>query len=360
MKLFNCAKCGNILYFENVTCNRCESTLGFLTDRLSLVALVPLDNGLWQPVGDEHSYRMCANYADQGVCNWMVDADSPHAFCTACNLNGTIPDLSVAGNRQLWHTMETEKRRLVASLLQLGLPVVPLHLDPSGLEFDFLADTQPSFSEREKVMTGHDQGLITINIAEADPVERERMREKLDEPYRTILGHFRHESGHYYWDRLIRDSQWLESYRELFGDENLDYGQALDSHYQNGPPVDWHSQYVSAYASAHPWEDWAESWAHYLHIVDALETAYQYGLSIRPRAGTDDSLVSRHDFDAYLEPSFDIIIAHWLPLTSVMNSLNRSIGHDHAYPFVLSSAAVEKLRYVHNVIREVSPISPPE
>jgi hypothetical protein len=199
-------------------------------------------------------------------------------------------------------------------------------------------------------MTGHNQGLITINIAEADPAERERMRGKMDESYRTILGHFRHESGHYYWDRLIRDSAWLQPFRDRFGDDRADYGKSLKTHYQNGPPADWKQRYVSAYASTHPWEDWAESWAHYLHIVDTLETAYQYGLVISPRAGNDGSRSAQHDFNAYKEEDFDVLIDHWLPLTFALNSLNRSMGHEHAYPFVLAPAAIEKLRFVHQVV----------
>ena len=284
----------------------------------------------------------------------MVDANSEGSFCAACDLNQTIPDLSVAGHRELWQTLETEKRRLVYSILQFGLPLEPKREKPSGLAFDFLADVPPTFSERGRVLTGHDQGLITINIAEADPAERERMRDQMDEAYRTILGHFRHESGHYYWDRLIRDSEWLQPCRELFGDDTRDYAQALDEHYHNGPPADWREHFVSAYASTHPWEDWAESWAHYLHIVDTLETAYAYGLKIRPRASNDKSLAVQHDYNAYREEDFDNLIEHWLPLTFALNSLNRSMGHEHAYPFVLAPAALEKLRFVHRVVRDAA------
>ncbi|MCF7977350.1 MAG: putative zinc-binding peptidase [Chromatiaceae bacterium] len=354
MKLFSCTNCGNILYFENVSCTQCGLPLGFLPDRLRLLPIEPRAEGSWQPVGEQAHYRMCNNYANHEVCNWMVEADSDQAFCIACALNGTIPDLSVAGNHERWRAMETEKRRLIYSMLQLGLPIVPRQVDPAGLEFAFLADTPASFSERNKVMTGHAQGLITINLAEADPAERERMREQMDEPYRTILGHFRHESGHYYWDRLIRNSHWLRPFRDLFGDETQDYAQALDQHYQDGAPPNWQEQFISAYASMHPWEDWAESWAHYLLMVDALETAYQFGLSIRPRAGNDDSLDVDHGFDAYRAMSFDNLLQHWLPLTLALNSLNRSIGHEHAYPFVLASPAIEKLRFVHRVVHEAS------
>lgn len=351
MKLFNCSNCGNVLYFENHTCTQCGLALGFLPDRLQLVPIEPTGDQRWQPIGEQTRYRKCQNDVVHGVCNWMIEADQDRAFCTACDLNGTIPNLSVPGHRERWQHLETEKRRLIYAMLRLGLPLVPRRLDPNGLEFAFLADTPASFSERDKVLTGHAQGLITINLAEADPAERERMREQMAEPYRTILGHFRHESGHYYWDRLIRNSRWLNDFRALFGNEQQDYGQALDQHYQNGPPADWQQYYVSAYASTHPWEDWAESWAHFLHITDALETAYAFGLSIRPRASQDHSLDVDQAFDAYREDDFERIIAHWLPLTLALNSLNRSIGHDHAYPFVLPPAAIEKLRFVQRVVR---------
>ena len=349
MQLYLCANCGNRLYFENVACTRCGASLGFLPTTMRLTTLAPTGDGAWRSIPDNRVLRQCTNYSAHAVCNWMVENDDPHAFCVACRLNQTIPDLGVQGNLELWKTMETEKRRLVYSLLRLGLAVVPRSEDAFGLAFDFLADTGPSFSERGRVLTGHHEGLITINIAEADPTQRERMRERMDEPYRTILGHFRHESGHFYWDRLIRNSGWLSDFRALFGDDTRDYAQALDWHYHNGPPSDWSTYYVSAYASSHPWEDWAETWAHYLHILDTLETAYQYGLHIQPRTG--DAPQTEHDFDPYDQPDFKALIEHWLPLTFALNSLNRSMGHPNAYPFVLSPMAIHKLDFVHNVVR---------
>jgi hypothetical protein len=353
MKLFNCARCGNLLYFENVTCNHCGATLGFLPDTLRLAALESLGNGHWRAVGEVRRYRMCANYSERAVCNWMLDAaDTERAFCLACDLNHTIPDLAVAGHLELWQKLETEKRRLMYSILQLNLPLQPKHTDPAGLAFDFLADAPPMFSERGRILTGHDQGLITINIAEADPAARERLRDQMDEAYRTILGHFRHESGHYYWDRLIRNTAWLRPFRALFGDDTRDYTQALEAHYAGGPPPDWAEHFVSAYASSHPWEDWAESWAHYLHIVDTLETAYEYGLKIHPRADNTPVQTVWHDLNAYREDRFETLIEHWLPLTFALNSLNRSMGYEHAYPFVLAPAAIEKLHFVHRVVRE--------
>lgn len=351
MKLFACGKCGNRLYFENTSCTRCGATLGFLPERTQLLALEAEGDDLWQLVGESSRYRLCGNYSDYAACNWLVHAEAGDRYCLACRLNRTIPDLGVPGNLDRWRTMESEKRRLVYSLLRLGLPVRPRSSDPDGLQFDFLADTESAQGWRESVMTGHANGLITINIAEADPAERERMRGAMDEPYRTLLGHFRHESGHYYWDRLIRNTHWLDEFRAVFGDESSDYGAALQRHYNDGAPPDWPERFVSAYASSHPWEDWSETWAHYLHIGDTLETAWQFGLHIRPRAGASDAAPAAHDFDPFRAHDIDELLRLWFPLTFALNSLNRSMGHPHAYPFVLSSPAIAKLGFVHRVVR---------
>lgn len=351
MRLFACPSCHQLVYFENVSCTRCGAVLGFAPDVLQVVALAPAGDEAWRPDGGGERYRHCANRAQHDVCNWLVSADDPEPFCIACRLNQTIPDLSVPGNLMLWRRLETEKRRLVYSLLRLGLPVLPQSQDPAGLAFDFLADTAPSFNENGRVLTGHAEGLITLNVAEADPVIREQMRSQMAEPYRTILGHFRHESGHYYWDRLVRDGPWLTDVRALFGDDTEDYGAALQHHYDNGPMADWQERCVSAYASMHAWEDWAETWAHYLHIVDTAETAAEFGLSVRPKVGTSADLFVETGIDPYSEPDFHVILAHWLPLTYALNSLNRSMGHDHVYPFVLPGPVIEKLGLVHRIVQ---------
>ncbi len=358
MKLFTCQSCGQHLFFENVVCTRCGHTLGFLPDRLEISALKASWDGLWRALGsrhDSHRYRMCANSTDYGVCNWMVPEDDANPLCVSCRLNHTIPDLNVPGNLSLWHALESQKRRLIYSLVRLGLPIRSKQEAPSGLAFDFLADPEPALNEAGRVLTGHAQGLITINIAEADPAIRERMRQDMAEPYRTILGHFRHESGHYYWDRLVRGSQWMDAFHRRFGDETLDYGQALERHHTEGAPEGWPAQFVSAYASSHPWEDWAETWAHYLHIVDTLETAQQFGVRVQPRGGDSTRMRTGHLFDPYAQRDFQPILDHWLPLAFAMNSLNRSMGHEDAYPFVLAPPAIEKLRLVHRIVKDPPP-----
>lgn len=353
MRTFHCDNCRQPVYFENTQCTHCGHMLGLLPEYLRVSALRHLEGDVWQPLmplAARRRYRQCANYRDHQVCNWMVPAESPETFCLACRLNDVIPNLSRAGFRDQWFRLERGKRRLLYSLIKLGLPVFSKHDEPhKGMAFAFKSqlDAEPG----EQVMTGHAQGYITINIDEADAALRERNRLDLQERYRTVLGHFRHEIGHHYWDALIADSPSIDGFRELFGDERADYASALDAHYANGPPGDWQDRFISAYASSHPWEDWAETWAHYLHIVDTLETAGNFGLRVEHRLPDGGARRAEPDFDPYRIERFEPIIEHWLPLTFALNSLNRSMGLQDLYPFVLSRTAIEKLAFVHRVVR---------
>ena len=351
MKVFECQKCGQLLYFDNILCEKCGCSLGYVSDESRLLSLQYDDDGhLYPASGVQRAYRYCTN-AQYEVCNWLIPAERTEEFCAACVLNRTIPSLENIEHRLYWKKLELAKHRLVYSLLQLNLPVVSKQVDAEkGLAFDFLAAPDPQFRETGKVITGHSQGLITINIAEADDVEREKQRLQMGEPYRTLLGHFRHESGHYYWERLMRGSVDLEAFRQVFGDENLDYTQALDQHYAS-PRQDWQTAFVSSYASAHPWEDWAETWAHYLHIVDTLETAFSFGLKVRPRVGQDQGLQAEITFDPYKQVEFAPLMDAWLPLTYAVNSLNRSMGEQDFYPFVLTPPVLEKLAFIHTIIQ---------
>jgi hypothetical protein len=352
VKLFQCQNCGQLLYFENTRCERCGRPLGYLPELAELSALEPGGGNAWVALaGPERPRTLCGN-ARWGACNWLIPADSAHAFCQACRLNRTIPDLTPPEHLRWWQRLELAKRYLVYGLLRLGLPVVSkVDDDARGLAFDFLADPASPEQAGPPVTTGHADGLITINIAEADDAERERRRQGMAEPYRTLLGHFRHESGHYYWERLVREGQRLEAFRSCFGDERRDYQTSLQAHYADGPPRDWRERFVSAYASAHPWEDWAETWAHYLHIVDTLETAQAFGLRLSPAVASDPALAAVADFDPYDENRFDSLIATWLPLTYAVNSLNRSMGQPDLYPFVIAPPVVAKLRFIHELTR---------
>jgi hypothetical protein len=282
------------------------------------------------------------------VCNWLVPAGSADRYCVACRHNRTVPDLSRPQQVGEWWRLEQAKHRLFYSILRLGLPHPTKAEDAArGLAFDFLADPP---GDGPKVMTGHDNGLITISLVEADDAEREKRRRAMGEPYRTLLGHFRHEVGHYYWDRLVRDGGRLDECRALFGDDREDYGDALKRHYAEGPPADWRERFVSAYATTHPWEDFAETWAHYLHVVDTLETAGALRLRVDARAAPEGSVAADVDFDAYEVADFGRIAAAWFPVALAVNSLNRSMGQPDLYPFVLAPAVVEKLAFVHRLV----------
>ena len=351
MKLFECQSCGQLLYFENTRCEQCGHLLGYLSDRSVLSALAPGEGGVWYPLAaPDEPFIFCAN-AGYEACNWLVSVPATHSYCRACRLNRIIPDLGTQKNILLWRRLEAAKHRLVYSLLRFGLPLASKSDDPrTGLAFVFLSGTAGAFSEAGPVRTGHAQGVITIDIAEADDAERERHRQDMVERYRTLLGHFRHEIGHYYWERLVRDGVWHHAFRDMFGDERQDYGSALQTHYANGPPADWQENHISAYASSHPWEDFAETWAHYLHIVDTLETAHAFGLSTRPGVGHNSMLDVNIDFDPYRQPDFDAMLAAWLPLTYTVNGLNQSMGQPDLYPFVLAPSAMGKLRFIHGLV----------
>ncbi len=350
MKLFQCQNCDAVVYFENTQCLRCGSQLGFLPDRLELSA-VSADGPLWIAMADPDArYRFCANWTEY-ACNWMLPATDHSEFCLACRHNRTIPNLDDPENRRHWQRIEEAKRRLFYSLISLGLPTPAADSgDPQPLEFDFLADPP----DGPRVLTGHDNGLITIALAEADDPVREAARVSMGELYRTLLGHFRHEVGHYYWDRLIRDGGELDSFRALFGDDRADYGEALHHHYRDGAPANWSEHYVSAYASMHPWEDWAETWAHYLHIIDTLEMAGAFGIRIAPAIATEPSMRTAIQGEPRLDLDFARLIDAWLPLTYAINNLNRVMGLPDFYPFVIAPPVIAKMEYIHGVVQRAA------
>lgn len=351
MKLFDCQVCCQTLYFENTVCENCGHRLGYVAEDRDIHAVVRVgapDSHDWQIKGDtSRTFRFCSN-AQYDVCNWLIPHDQAGNFCIACRHNHTVPNISKPENLELWRLMEIAKHRLFYTLIELGLPLIPRSEDPKeGLVFEFLEDP----ASGKKVMTGHDDGRITIAIAEADDAERERRRKTMHEPYRTLLGHFRHEIGHYYWDRLVRDAPALGPCRDTFGNDGQDYNEGLKRHYQNGAPPQWRERFVSAYATSHPWEDFAETFAHYLHILDTLETAEAFGVATRPRGiAQADALSAEVDFSPEKATSIAPLVKAWLPLTFALNSLNRSMGLGDLYPFVLTPAIIEKLGFIHDLI----------
>ncbi len=305
----------------------------------------------WRALADPRSqYIFCANERN-GVCNWLVRADGNSSLCESCRRNRIIPDLSIQENLERWRRIELAKRYVFRSVMRWRLPAPDRVEDPQGgLAFDLLGDVTRPDGSVEVVRTGHADGLITLNIAEADDPEREIRRSTMGETYRTLIGHFRHEIGHFYWDRLVRDAGRLAPFRTLFGDERQDYQAALQHHYDNGPPPQWQDAYISAYATAHPWEDFAETWAHYIHIVDALETGRSYGINISANF-RDLTQIMGPDFEPYSAHSVDELIRAWTPLTVAINGVNRSMGQPDLYPFVLSTPVIAKLEFIHDTIR---------
>ena len=350
MKLFSCPACGLIVFFGNVRCERCGETLGYEPVTNTMIALHPEGGQLVARAGRHAgtAWRYCGNHA-YDVCNWLMPADTADELCRACRHNLTIPDISQPANVALWRKMEEAKHRMLYSVLRLDLPLFTRRERPDGLGFEFLRSDDP----KREVVTGHAGGLITIALAEADDAEREQRKARLGESYRTLLGHFRHEVGHWYWDQLVRETRWLAPFTQLFGDASQDYGAALERHYAEGPRPNWQDELISSYAGSHPWEDFAETWAHYFHMIDTLEAGGSFGIALSPRADRDEVLTTSLDFKVY-DPTLDAatLTTAWVALSSALNAFNRSMGVPDAYPFVLSPKVNEKLAFIHALVRD--------
>jgi hypothetical protein len=346
MRAFTCDNCGQLLFFENSRCLRCSHPLGFVPSRLDIVVL---DDGAHVHLANS-TLRRCAN-AELARCNWVLEEGDPGPLCRSCRLTRTRPPDRDPEGLAAFAKAEGAKRRLIFQLLDLGLPI------GDDLAFDLLS------SRTGPVVTGHNDGVITIDLAESDDARRERRRAELGEPYRTMLGHFRHEIGHYYWPILGERSDALERARSLFGDERIDYEASLQRHYEQGSAPDWSDRHVSAYATMHPWEDWAETFAHYLHIRDTLETAAAFGLVVEGPAVAQDDSLSSVPMPEVTDRPFAAIIDDWLPLTYALNAINRSMGHEDLYPFTLAPMVIEKLAFVHDRVRAgprqpIAPVTP--
>lgn len=399
MQTFKCDECAHLLFFENNSCIRCGHLLGFSIEEgdvltLKQVSQIPAANrptahnavgqspidqdalnqnaSHQKPVTHEHKpvgespinapvmhyadvsdptgpqYRLCSNATQLNACNWLIPAEQPHDFCVSCRLTEVLPPMHDENRRKQWVRVESAKRRLLYTLIGLGLPVQSRQQNANlGLAFRFEEST-----EEKPVYTGHASGVITLNMAEANNAFRENAREKLGEVYRTVLGHLRHECGHYYWELLVLPSaKWLPKARAVFGDEQVSYQDAITRHYEEGAPANWSDSYISAYATMHPWEDWAETWAHYLHMLDTLETAAAYDLAVKSPSTkgktrrTKSSMSHRENFDKLFEM--------WYSLTFVLNGLSRSMGMPDTYPFVISHTVKQKLRLVHDIILDL-------
>ncbi|MCW2787074.1 MAG: hypothetical protein JWP74_3591 [Marmoricola sp.] len=329
MKAYNCRACDRPLYFENSVCVSCGTGLGYSRAER---AIVPVEKTGRYVDSDGLVWWVCRNLNLSG-CTWLAELKG--GACFSCSLTRTRPADSDLAGLAAFHQAEQAKRRLVVELDARGLPVVSRAEDPvNGLAFDLLN------GGKEKVVIGHDEGIITIDVAETDDALREKVRIRLDEPYRTMLGHFRHEIGHYYEWQLVR-GDLIGRCRDLFGDESADYSEAIERHYADGPPAGWKKEFLSTYATMHPFEDFAETFAHYLHISDTIETAAVYGLTT-----VDPSAFSLFR---------DLVVGVWIPLSAALNQINRSMGRDDLYPFVIPRPVLDKLEFVAGLVTSASP-----
>ncbi|MGY5351294.1 zinc-binding metallopeptidase family protein [Wenyingzhuangia sp. IMCC45533] len=330
MKIFSCPNCCTSLFFENTQCEKCHTLLIY--------------NPITKKFEDlKKNARVCKNY-QLDICNWLIDENSNSDLCTACSLNREVPNSSNLENFKKWKNLEAAKHRLIYQLLNLELPLISQLEDENGIAFDFLSD-----KNKYNAVTGHANGVVTILLSEADSVHREQLRKKMEEPYRTLLGHFRHEIGHYYWE-LLFDEHNINEFRGIFGDERISYAESLKKHYKNGAPKNWNHNFISEYASSHPWEDWAETWAHYLHMMDTLETAHSFDVSFQQKFNALGKQVTYQCPDPYATKKINKIFEASVSLTCMANSLNRSMGLPDIYPFVIPQAVYHKLKFIHNLL----------
>ena len=347
MRHYQCT-CGNILFFDNTSCLQCGTEVGYDPAGDQMVALIK-----------ETAFQRCANGLQHGICNWLVPLGAAEPLCSSCQLNRTIPDLAVPGNREAWHKIEIAKRRILYTLARLQLSPVSKREDPeNGLAFDFLRPLP-----NQPVLTGHEDGVITLNVDEAEDLEREKRKLELGESYRTLIGHFRHEIAHYYWDRFFQnrpdDDPNLSAFREVFGDEREDYNAALQRHYNQGPVAAAPGTFITTYASVHPWEDWAETWAHYLHIIDGTETSRSFGLSgekvpipFTPFPEESVTLPQQLNWPAGEKEEFLKLLRGWAKLSPAINEIVASLGHPAFYPFVFSEEILRKFFFVHHMMKD--------
>lgn len=343
MKVFQCGHCNHPLFFENDRCGNCGHLSGYWDLDRKMLTFNAFSSSLFSD-REKIEYKYCKN-KEHGVCNWLLVKNSLQDYCSACQLNRIIPDLSDEKNYPKWQNLEVAKHRLIYQLQKIGLDLPNKMTNDEGLCFDFIAKYDDS-----KIMTGHKNGVITILLREADPVLREKAKKEMRESYHTLIGHLRHEVGHYFWERLVlSDQNVLSAFRNTFGNEKANYGEALETFYKIGAPDDWRSCYISKYATSHPWEDWAETWAHYLHIMDMVETAHFFGLEVNHK-DISKNINTTSTFDPYTIRDFETIVRTGVPLSFAVNSINRAMGIPDVYPFVITPVVIKKMNFIHELL----------
>ena len=352
MKVFHCGQCAAQIYFENTVCGACQATLMFVPAELDICATaapqdpsaqVAYTSALGAPI------KPCAQRFSAAPCSWALALDDPQTSCISCRLTRWEQSAPMLDNSARWLLAESAKRRLLFTLLSLHIPFAPKQSDAdnNGLAFEWKLP-----SAGVPVITGHADGLITLDLQETDDAHREATRVAFAEPLRSVLGHLRHEMAHHLQQRFVTTPEQLDSFRALFGDERADYAAALQQHYKAGPPADGAERFISAYASAHPWEDWAETCAHYLLMVDAVQTASAWGLRLDQVPGLATAVVNA---PAHVD---ELVFSQWLPVARFLNAMARTLGSRDSYPFVIPSPVLDKLRFVQRVLNDAAQQTP--
>lgn len=335
------------MFLDALACRNCGAELGY---QILVRQFLGIRDA--RVVVDGATWYTCSNR--EWGCNWLVREDAPAGRCFSCRLTRKRPEADDTVALDKLAKVEEAKRRLLLQLADLGLPIVPWDVRPGGLGFDLLS----SLTDGKRVTIGHAGGIITIDLAESLDDRREALRVRLGEPYRTILGHLRHEVGHYFQNVLLRtDDDWARS-RELFGDERASYKDAITRHYATGAPADWHTSYISEYATMHPWEDFAETFAHYLHITGTLQTAAAIGIVLDAKVTNlrDTDVVPR---ESYADEAVQRVLTDWEWMSQAFNRINRSMGFGDLYPFDLVAPVRRKLGFIHEIVTR-APLSTDE
>ncbi|QMW01431.1 zinc-binding metallopeptidase family protein [Spirosoma foliorum] len=351
MKIYPC-QCGNTLHFENSSCVVCHREVGWCPSCEGIRSLDAVDAYTYSCNHCQAQVTKCLNYRNYQVCNRLVEVKTTwqeaNAYCKCCSLNRVVPDMSVPGNREKWYNLEAAKRRLIYTLDLLKLPYGSIYDGfPLPLTFDFkgnvvqITHAGTDAIIAEKVFTGHADGTITINIEEADPIEREKLRVDFGEARRTLIGHFHHEIGHYYWQLLVQN-KCEDECKAIFGDHtSLGYSYAMNQYYQYGPKPDWPLSYISAYASMHPWEDFAETFRAYLEMITILDTADSVHLLLEAEEAVD-----------FEGAPFEKMLLKYEELGIKLNEMNRTLGLLDMVPEVFTPAVIQKMKFIHKLVKQ--------
>jgi hypothetical protein len=331
-------KCNRWLFFGNTACLGCDRSVGRCCACRAMASFSPASTSELFSCDNCHAeVQPCAN-RNLGICNCFANqTDSTgNVLCTYCEFTRVVPPHDSPDKFSRWRELESAKRRLLIQLSGLEFPPFASKFVPTcPLVFEFKEDTVLPDGSIEAVFTGHENGVITINAHEADSVRREQSRVAFNEPQRTLIGHMRHEYGHFLDLCCIQGDLLRAKYVELFGDPaTVDYAEAKTRYYAQGPTGNWPESYVSAYASMHPWEDFAETVNVYLDLMALAETA-------RDQLGSN--------IDTSANGCVATFISELLDLAITVSEFNFDMGLNALLPERFNDEVVCKLSYVHSL-----------